>query len=135
MRNLHPTTQEPSGDDAFSSMDYSDVPGYVDYPSYHSYGDVSTIDNAPTYEDQGLQGSTIYDGSYTDARASDDSFPTSLGDATWMDDSELEKKFEELKIRTQDMEKGRRKVLGLAFGAGAATLCAAAAVMRVIARK
>eukprot|EP00439_Symbiodinium_sp_Y106_P028638 s2697_g3.t1 len=50
-----------------------------------------------------------------------------LEHADLVDGSELEKKFEELKLRTQSMEKGRNKVLALAFGAGAATLCAAAA--------
>lgn len=50
----------------------------------------------------------------------------------YIDDSELSKKFEELKLRTDHMEKGRNKVLALAFGAGALSLGALATVVHVM---
>ncbi|CAE7853229.1 HMCN1 [Symbiodinium necroappetens] len=151
-RRLHPTTQAPGSDDGLGSDSYSDLSHVSDVSDLPV--DLGTYDDGAPYVD----GSSYADGtpyvaggsdadsvSYSDG-ASDsartsyldgatkgyssmDSFSSlPLEHADLLDGSELEKKFEELKLRTQSMEKGRNKVLALAFGAGAATLCAAAAV-------
>lgn len=124
-RTLHPAIQPPDETYAYGSgslADFGDSPdspmvermGYEEIPVGSAPEDSAPIEIQPSVSGASLDSSGWqFNGNY-------------------IDDSELSKKFEELKLRTDHMEKGRNKVLALAFGAGALSLGALATVVHVM---
>lgn len=108
MRNLHPSVEAPNSESWGEDSGYEEIP----------VGGTDASDATPL----DLSGDS----------ASFDDFSSLPIDANYFDESELSKKFEELKLRTDHMEKGRNKVLALAFGAGALSLGALATVVHVL---
>lgn len=126
-RTLHPAVQSPDEHDAYGSAAHIGADGqYIPMAESPAYEEipVGSPDTPLEISPHGSNMGSRYDGFHGDDHYS--------FNGQYIDESELSKKFEELKLRTDHMEKGRSKVLMLAFGAGALSLGALATVVHVM---
>jgi len=117
-RTLHPAVQSPDEHDAYGSAAHIGA----------DYGQYIPMAESPDYEDIPF-GIGSPD---TPLEITPHGSNMLLPNGQRFDELGLSKKFEELKLRTDHMEKGRSKVLMLAFGAGALSLGALATVVHVM---